>query len=203
MELEIKSILLYLLLLTERVVLVVFVGPPDGKEARRQCRKMPKSVAPGIDSVDVIVSQPSGRRHAQGERNRRQTGIRSGQDSTQRHQAAPNAQELSLVVDVALPPAVGFQLVEQLSKGDLRIAVGFHRLLELGDGFGLGLREAGEHLAGLLRMKGVHYLGSITAVVPIDPVISGGVGLSPAWTTNRMPVKNGMQTKRNKNWKGT
>ena len=172
------------LVLTECVVLVVFVGPPDGQETGRQSRKIAKLVGKGINSVDVIVSQPSGRRHAETQETDRQERHRFGGQGGQRHQSTPDAQNLSFVLDVALPPSVRLEFIKELPKGNLCGAVGGDGGFEHGDGFGFALWEAFVHFAGLFRVKAVHDLRGVAAVVPIDPVVSGGMGLSPSCNFN-------------------
>ena len=161
-------------------MLVVFVGPPDGQQTGRQCRKIPELVGKGIDSVDVIVSEPSGRRHAEAEQDGRQERDRFGGEGGHRHQTAPDAQNLSLVGQVAFPPSVGLEFVKELPKGNLCGAVGGDGGFEPFDGFGLALWQAFVHGAGLFRVEAVHDLRGVAAVVPVDPVVSGGMGLSPS-----------------------
>mmetsp|Transcript_19733 Transcript_19733/g.46099 ORF Transcript_19733/g.46099 Transcript_19733/m.46099 type:complete len:495 (-) Transcript_19733:364-1848(-) len=162
------------------VVLVVLIGPPDGEETRREGREVPELVREGIDPVDVVVTEPPRRGEAQGEKRGRDDREGPGEEEGSEHEAAPHAQKLSLVVDVAFPPSVRFELVEEFSEGDLDFAVGSNLRLELLDGFRLRLRKPGVHLAGLVRVEPVHDLRGVPAVVPIEPVISGGVRLPPA-----------------------
>mmetsp|Transcript_4683 Transcript_4683/g.10021 ORF Transcript_4683/g.10021 Transcript_4683/m.10021 type:complete len:679 (+) Transcript_4683:140-2176(+) len=174
------NVLVASLFVGERVVLVVFVRPPDGKEPRREGRKVPQLVGKGIDAVDVVVPEPPGRGHAQPQQDRRERREGLGGQRRDRHEPPPDAQQLALVGDVALPPAVGLELVAELPEGDLRGAVGDGGGLQQRGGLRLAPGEALVHRAALFGVKGVHDLGGVAAVVPVDPVFAGGVGLSPA-----------------------
>ena len=82
--------------------------------------------------------------------------------------------------EVPIPPAIGLKLVPKLAEIDLGLTVRRHGSFEGGGSLLVALGKALVHLPALRAVESVHYLSSVTAIVPVYPVRAGGVSLPPA-----------------------
>ena len=89
--------------------------------------------------------------------------------------------QLGLLDHISLPPSIGYELGTEGTEIDLGGAVGDDFLFELGGDLGIGFGKTLPHATGLFGVKSVHDFGGITAIVPVDPVAAGWVGLAPSY----------------------
>mmetsp|Transcript_5602 Transcript_5602/g.13994 ORF Transcript_5602/g.13994 Transcript_5602/m.13994 type:complete len:211 (-) Transcript_5602:331-963(-) len=157
----------------------MFVAPPCRSQTGRHSGEGSQSVGEFIDTMDVVVPQPSGVGHGQGQQKCRKRRCRFGSHGGANRQRCPNSEQLSLEHEVAFPPPLLLELIPQLSEVDLRRAVRRRGRIQHGGRILGALGQALVHLPPLRAVEGVHDVGGVAAVVPVDPVRAGGMGLPP------------------------
>jgi len=166
--------------LTECMMLVVFINPPGRQKPRTESGKIAQSHAKGIDTVTIIMSQPSGCCKGQTECHDTNGRDRMSRRCRTQHQRGPQTNQFDFVGNVPLPPSLLFQFRSKLSKGKLKFCIGRCDSIQHGGRFFLALGQPFVHSLRLLAVKGIHNLGSIATIVPINPVSSRWMCLSPS-----------------------
>mmetsp|Transcript_6817 Transcript_6817/g.14184 ORF Transcript_6817/g.14184 Transcript_6817/m.14184 type:complete len:397 (+) Transcript_6817:302-1492(+) len=174
-----RNVFVHAHLVGERVVLVVLVAPPGNSQAGTQRTEEPQSVRPLVHPVNVIVPEPSRLRETQARQTdaRKRSRVR-GRRRPDRH-GNPDPDQPALVPDVPFPPPLLLQLLPQQPEVLLGLRVLGDRLAQQRDALRARFGEALPHPPRLGGVEGVHDLRGVPAVVPVDPVRPGGVGLAP------------------------
>ena len=164
------------------MMFVVLVGPPGRSEAGRKGSKVPHLERKFVNSMDVVMTQPSSRRHGECQQNgcHRRDSRRS--DGSSNDKGSPNSQQFGFVDHVSFEPTFLLELTPQLAEGHLNRRVGFGRAFKLLGPVGRRLGKSLPHAAGLARMECVHYLRGISASIVVNPVLTGGMRLSPIYS---------------------
>ena len=151
-----------------------------GSESSSDHGKYVHLVTELIDSMDVIMSEPSRVGHGQSYEINGCEGSRAGRGSSSNDKTGIDPNELGLLDHISLPPSIGFELGSKFAEIDLGGGVGDDILFELGDDFGIGFGKTLPHYTGLFGMESVHDFSGITAIVPVDPVAACWIGLAPS-----------------------
>mmetsp|Transcript_44777 Transcript_44777/g.139306 ORF Transcript_44777/g.139306 Transcript_44777/m.139306 type:complete len:297 (-) Transcript_44777:146-1036(-) len=170
-------------LVRHRVVLVVLVTPPRGREAREQRSDEAHGVGELVHAVDVVVAQPTALGGGERQGQDREASLPAGKVGKRQpsdEQGTKDRHEPCLVCEVPLPPALGLQPPAQRPEVARHPRDRPQRGLRPLHGARVKLRQPHEHPPRALAVEGVHHLCGVAALVVVDELHAAGVLLLPS-----------------------